>query len=240
MSGLSITAINFILKLVIIIWLITIGRSIVLMLCGNLYTKASRSAKTAMYPIINIFTMLEIVEISPFLGILIFIPIMNLIVLVLMSIKLGKVYNADTKMKIGLIMLPFIFYPLLARSKVYYKVSNDEYLRALDNAKHESVNLMTQDEIKALNNQEYEEKENVDSIFKRIVEVKEAPEKYKAVKLDAEMLDKVKNLEYYDTTFKPIEKVEQIEYQKENDNPNEEKKFTSELKKDNNVEYIDL
>lgn len=241
--GLSNTTINIIVKLTAIIWSMTFIRTVVLMLCGNLYTKASKSSKTALIPIFNMFTMLEIVELSPFLGILFFVPILNLIVLVLMSIKLGTVYNANTKMKVGLILLPFIFYPLLARSKVYYKITNDEYLRALDNAKNDSVNLMTQDEINNLNKEEDIKIEKVDSIFKTAIEVKAAPEPYRAMKIDKEVLDKAEKLEFHDTTFKPIEKVEEFEHLDTTEKQKQKiqgKMFTGELEKEENVEYFDL
>ena len=151
MSGISITTTNFVLKLIIFIWILSAVRSVAIMFCGTLFKKASIGAKTATYPVLNLFGMLEVVELSPFLGILLFMPGFNLIVLILMSLKLGKVFNASTGMRVGLIFLDIVFYPLLAKSNVAYKVTNDEYMRALDSARNESVNLMTQDEINEMN-----------------------------------------------------------------------------------------
>ena len=91
------------LRVLIVIWSLTIGRSLLIMLGGNLFEKAAKGKKTALYPIINLFTMLEIVDISTFYGILFFIPVLNLIVLVMMSYKLGIVFNCSLPYKIGLI-----------------------------------------------------------------------------------------------------------------------------------------
>jgi hypothetical protein len=139
------------------------------MFCGKLFVKASKGAKTAMYPILNLFGMLEVVEVSPFWGILLFMPGFNLIVLFMMSYKLAKVFRCGTGQMIGLMFLDIIFYPLLAKSDAGYKVTDTEYYRSLDSARNDSVHLMTQSEIDAVNKIE-EETNLVDSIFKSEIE----------------------------------------------------------------------
>ena len=46
MSGMSITTTNFVLKLIVFIWILSAVRSVAIMFCGNLFKKASKGAKT--------------------------------------------------------------------------------------------------------------------------------------------------------------------------------------------------
>ena len=68
--------------IVAIIWAFTLFRSILVMLVGkNIFQKATKGEKTAFYPVINLFTLLEVAGMSTFWGILLFVPFLNLIVL---------------------------------------------------------------------------------------------------------------------------------------------------------------
>ena len=237
MGGLSLTTINLIIRLIIIIWILTLTRSIAIMFCGKLFEKASKGSKTAIYPFLNLFGMLEVVELSTFWGILLFIPVTNLIVLFMMSLKLGEVFNVSTGKRIGLILLPIVFYPLLAKENVSYKTSNEEYLLALDSAKSESIHLLTQEEINEFNMIEEPVAEVVDSIFKSELEQIKEPEPYRAkrineTKTNNDMMSdnlfdsinepnkfemqqpqqeqKVETIELVNDIFKPVEKTNNI------------------------------
>jgi hypothetical protein len=156
--------------------------------------------------------MLEVVELSPFLGILLFMPGFNLIVLFLMSLKLGKVFNASFGMKMGLIFLDIVFYPMLAKSNVAYKITNDDYMRALDSARSESINLMTQDEINEMNKvEEPDPFSEVDSIFKSEIKEEFSSEPYKAVKNTQSDNKPAETIAYVDDLFRPIERTEDFE-----------------------------
>ena len=122
------STINTLVTVVFIVLGITFTRSILIMLGGkNIFKKAHKGEKTAYYPIINLFTMLEIVDMSIFWGILFFVPGVNLIVLMIMSYKLGTVFNTSFGFKMGLVFLPICFYPLLFISDKQYKISDEEY-----------------------------------------------------------------------------------------------------------------
>ena len=187
------STINTLVTVVFIVLGITFTRSILIMLGGkNIFKKAHKGEKTAYYPIINLFTMLEIVDMSIFWGILFFVPGVNLIVLMIMSYKLGTVFNTSFGFKMGLVFLPICFYPLLFISDKQYKISDEEYFKALDNAKDESINLMTQDEINAENNEIVDEGPIVDSVFKSDLQLMEKPAPYKAAKIDLLGMEKKK------------------------------------------------
>ena len=221
----SIATSKMLLTIVLIIWLMTLGRSVTIMIGGSdIFRKASRGEKGAIIPILNLFSMLEIVDISTYFGILFFVPVLNLFVLTAMSYKLGVVFKTKFSYKLGLVILPIIFYPLLGKSDKAYKVKDENFFRALDSVKNQSVNLMTQEEINedvsknlALDDDE-DEVTNVDSVFKREQTVAQMEdEKYKASKID--LLDM--NSEYNNDEKKDLSELlkpqEQIEKEKSKD-----------------------
>ena len=204
----TITTTKLVVTIIIIVWLLTLGRSLLIMLCGkNIFIKASKGEKTALYPVVNLFTMLEIADVSTYAGILLFVPFVNVVILIIMSVKLGKVFNAGTGYIIGLVLLPFLFYPLLAISDKQYKIADESYFKAMNNAKSESINLMTEEEIKNINEIPVEE-EKVDSIFKSDIELKTADNAgpYKATKIDLLGMEKLKNASMDEDLIKPIKK----------------------------------
>ena len=237
------STINTIVTVVFIVLGITFTRSILIMLGGkNIFKKAHKGEKTAYYPIINLFTMLEIVDMSIFYGILFFVPGINLIILAIMSYKLGTVFNTTFGFKMGLVFLPICFYPLLFISDKQYKISDEEYFKALDNAKGESINLMTQDEINAENNEIVDEGPIVDSVFKSDLQLMEKPAPYKAAKIDLLGMEKEKAMSKEENIFEPIEVKEPPKPIKEDGEVPVEStsKFTTELDKKKEVEYVDL
>lgn len=248
MLGLSITTSNLILYTIIAIWLLSIGMSFLIMIGGNkIFDKAHKDPKSAYYPILNLFVMFEVVEMSSFLGILLFIPILNLIPLIVMSYKLGKIFNTSTIYTIGLMLLPIIFYPMLAYSNKKYNMIDEETFKALDSARGESIHLMTQEEINEVNTTPIEETEKIDSIFKADIKEREEVSPYKAVKIDEETLKKIKNNTPEENIFKPIKAKEVKKEEIKNDGTiatiEEVKptlKFTSELEENTEVEFLDL
>ncbi len=239
----EVSTVNTIVTIALIMLTMTFTRSILVMIGGkNLFKKASKKESTAFYPVVNLFTLLDITETSTFLGILFFVPIVNVIVLSILFYRLGSSFNTSLSYKIGLVVLPIIFYPMLAFGDKAYKLNDEEYFKALDNAKGESINLMTQEEIKAENNAPVEEKPQVDSIFKSNIEMMEEVAPYKAAKVDLLGMEKLKQSTPQEDMFKPIEQVEPPKPVREQSE--EEKKpkskFTTELDKKDEVEFIDL
>ena len=190
--------------IVAIIWAFTLFRSILVMLVGkNIFQKATKGEKTAFYPVINLFTLLEVAGMSTFWGILLFVPFLNLIVLSLMSYKLGTSFNTGMGYKLGLVLLPIVFYPLLAFSNKHYKVNDEAYFKSMESAKNDSINLMTDEEIRrAAEKLPHDEKEDVDSIFKSNIQMMEQVEPYKAAKIDVLGMERLKADPTEDPTLK--------------------------------------
>lgn len=244
------------LYIVIGIWCLTILRSILLMMGKKVYKDASMNEKNALIPIINLFSMLEIVDLSSYLGILLFIPLVNLIVLVMMSYKLGKVYNCDFGFIMGLVFLPVVFYISLFNSTKSYKNRRNDTFAALESVKDDNINLLTEEEIKAQNDSPYDLDPCVDSIFKSKLDTIEEAPAYKASKLDKDIIDNLKDLGEEENPFEPIKRIEHLYNEKEEKEKEEQEKileenietednksndkFVSELSKKDKVEYVDF
>ena len=217
------STINIIVIACLILLSMTFIDSIIIMIGGKkLFKKAQKNEKSAMYPIANLFTVLEITEMSTFYGILFFVPVVNCVILSIMFYKLGNVFSTSGLFKVGLMFLPIIFFPILASSDKQYKLADEEYLLKLDSAKDESINLLSDAELKEKFKFEDEvPDEKVDSIFKSEVQMMEEVSPYKAKRNDfVEMVNEPKK----------DEKIEFVEL--END------KKTN--KKDDKIEMVDL
>ena len=138
------STINIIVMICLILLSMTFVDSIIVTIGGKkLFKKAQKNEKSALYPVANLFTLLEISEMSTFYGILFFVPVINCVVLFIMFYKLGGEFDTSTSYKLGLALLPIIFFPLLANSDKQYKLADEEYLLKLDSAKDESINLLS-------------------------------------------------------------------------------------------------
>lgn len=86
----------------------------------KIYKKAGKEGWASIVPIYNIIVLLEIVKKPTWWLIMLLIPFVNIIFAIWMTNLLSKRFNKDEGFTIGLIFLPFIFYPLLGMSKVEY------------------------------------------------------------------------------------------------------------------------
>ena len=221
------STINIIAISCLILLSMTFVDSIIIMVGGKkLFKKAHKNEKSAMYPIANLFTLLEITEMSTFFGILFFVPVINCVILTIMFYKLGSVFSTSIVFKIGLVFLPIIFFPLLASSDKQYKLADEEYLLKLDSAKDYSINLLSDEELKEkFKDTEEVQEEPVDSIFKSEVQMMEEVAPYKAKRndfIEMENTDKVQN-------DKQKNNIEFVELDENNND-----------KKEDKVEMIDL
>ncbi len=220
---------NYLAEFLIIVLSLTLVYSILIMFGGNkIFKKANQKEVTAYYPILNLFTMLEITDTSIYLGILFFVPALNVIALSIMLYRLGKVFNTSITYKIGLVLLPIVCYPLLAFGTYQYKVANKN--SDMMNMKVDDINMMTQAELDKLNaSLKEEESPKVDSIFKGNIKVDEDVQPYRAVKADVLGIQKLRNVD----TSKGID----LKTYPENKSVQSQ---NQEHKKDDDVEFIDL
>ena len=86
----------------------------------KIYTKAGKPGWACLIPIYNIVVLLEIVRKPIWWLILMLIPVVNVVIVILIMIELAKVFGKDGGFTVGLILLPIVFYPILAFGNAQY------------------------------------------------------------------------------------------------------------------------
>ncbi len=87
----------------------------------KIFTKADKPGWASLIPIYNVIVLLEIVRKPLWMVILIFIPIANIIVYIIVAIELANSFGKSGGFAAGLILLPIIFYPILAFGSAEYQ-----------------------------------------------------------------------------------------------------------------------
>lgn len=98
------------------LWLIYIGS------LWLVYEKAERSGWLIFIPIVNMYVLLRIAGQPAWHFLLLFIPIVNIIILILMWIELGKAFGKSTLFGLGLIFFSWIFVVILAFDQSEYQL----------------------------------------------------------------------------------------------------------------------
>lgn len=162
-------------NVVLILLSFTLFNSLVVMIGGKkIFLKAQRNPRVSLYPILNLFNILEISDMQIFWGILFFVPLINCIVMSIMFYKLGEAFNQKTTNKIGLAVFPLCFYPLLSLSNSSYKLKDADKLEEFVSLKDQDINLLSDEELKQLSSTVETNTKPVDSIFKSNDEIIES------------------------------------------------------------------
>lgn len=95
---------------------------IVLVIAGFWMTfeKAGKPGWMSIIPILNIFILVEISGKPTWWVILYFIPLINLIAVILVSMDVAKQFGKSEGFGLGLAFLPFIFYPMIGFGDATY------------------------------------------------------------------------------------------------------------------------
>jgi len=80
----------------------------------KIFTKAGQPGWASIIPIVNVYFLLKVAGRPGWWLILFFIPFVNVIVWIVLSIDVAKAFGKGVGFGIGLLLLPFIFYPVLA------------------------------------------------------------------------------------------------------------------------------
>ncbi|MBK7994949.1 MAG: signal peptidase I [Blastocatellia bacterium] len=89
----------------------------------KIFDKAGKPGWAAIIPIYNLIVLLEIVEKPIWWIVLFFLPFVNAIAFILLDIELAKKFGKDALFGIGLLLLPIVFFPILAFGSARYKTS---------------------------------------------------------------------------------------------------------------------
>ncbi len=95
---------------------------IILVIVGmwKVFIKAGKPGWASIIPIYNIYVLLQIVDKPWWWLILMLIPIVNIVMWILVSLALSQKFGQGTGFAIGLILLPFIFVPILGFGDAKY------------------------------------------------------------------------------------------------------------------------
>jgi len=96
---------------------------VVVMIIGfwKVFVKAGKPGWAAIIPIYNIIVLLQIINKPLWWIILMIIPIVNFIIMILVSLEMAKVFGKSAGFGLGLCFLGFIFYPILGFGDAQYQ-----------------------------------------------------------------------------------------------------------------------
>ncbi|WP_338791635.1 DUF5684 domain-containing protein [Bernardetia sp. Wsw4-3y2] len=87
----------------------------------KIYEKAGKPGWTALVPIYNLVIMMEIINKPAIWVLYLFIPFYGIYIAIVSVVEFAKVFGKDTGFAIGLILLPIVFYPMLAFGDAQYQ-----------------------------------------------------------------------------------------------------------------------
>jgi hypothetical protein len=103
-------------------WTIIIGISIlVLASVWKVFTKAGQPGWAAIVPIYNLYFLLQIVGRPGWWLLLMFIPVINIVVALIVYLDLAKSFDKSSLFGLGLFFLGFIFCPILGFGDARYR-----------------------------------------------------------------------------------------------------------------------
>lgn len=79
----------------------------------KVFEKAGKPGWAAIVPIYNLFVLLQIVNKPIWWIVLLLIPLINLVILIIVTIALAEKFGKGGGFAIGMVFLPFVFYPML-------------------------------------------------------------------------------------------------------------------------------
>lgn len=86
-----------------------------------IFKKASKPGWASIVPIYNLVVLFKIVKLNAWLILLMLIPVANIILGIIVTLRLAKVFGKSTGFGIGLLFLSVIFYPILAFGSAKYE-----------------------------------------------------------------------------------------------------------------------
>jgi hypothetical protein len=87
----------------------------------KLFTKAGQPGWAAIIPIVNAYFLCKVAGRPGWWVILMFIPLVNFVILIIISIDIAKNFGKGTGFGVGVALLSFIFVPILAFGSARYQ-----------------------------------------------------------------------------------------------------------------------
>lgn len=102
-----------------ILYLVILGVFVVSLF--KVFAKAGKPGWAAFVPIYNVITLLDIAGKPVWWFILLGVPVVNFIILFLVTGAIAKQFGKSAGFGIGLLLLPFVFYPMLGFGDAKYE-----------------------------------------------------------------------------------------------------------------------
>lgn len=120
--------------MLIILFLFYIGVIVVLLASQwKIFSKAGKPGWACLIPIYSTIVLLEIIK-KPVWWIFMFlIPLVNLYFLIVAMNELSKSFGKSTGFTVGLLLLPFIFYPILGFGSAEYQWNKVDEIKEIGN-----------------------------------------------------------------------------------------------------------
>ena len=96
---------------------------IILMIVGmwKVFQKAGKPGWASIIPFYNTFVLVEIAGKPILWFVLLFVPCVNIVILLMLAMEIAKVFGKGAGFGLGLAFLPFIFYPILGFGDARYQ-----------------------------------------------------------------------------------------------------------------------
>jgi len=102
-----------------LLWLGVFG--LILASLWKVFSKAGEPGWAAIVPIVNLYFLCKIAGRPSWWTLLLLVPIVNFLVLAVVSIDVAKAFGKSAGFGVGLWLLGFVFYPILAFSSASYR-----------------------------------------------------------------------------------------------------------------------
>ena len=97
----------------------------------KIFVKAGKPGWACIIPIYSGIVMLEIIKKPLWWFFMFFIPFVNIYYAIVATNELSKAFGKDTGFTVGLVLLPFIFYPILGYGSAEYLLDKDNELNEI-------------------------------------------------------------------------------------------------------------
>ena len=87
----------------------------------KIFQKGGYPGWFAIIPILNLYVLVKLAGYSGILILLFLIPIVNVVFMLFVYLRLNRAFGNDDILVLGLIFLPFIFFPIMAFSDATYR-----------------------------------------------------------------------------------------------------------------------
>ena len=98
--------------------------AIILLMIVSMWITVSKAGRPGVSQIIPIWNVIELVRISGkplwWVILILIIPIVNLVLMIMVYHEISKAFGKDAGFTVGMVLLPIVFFPILAFGKATY------------------------------------------------------------------------------------------------------------------------